>query len=147
MKLVQSDLDVDPGTNMAANYTSHLVQLDVRKHPEIVDLNEQLAAEDEPAKRQELSNKISAKQKRVVSDTFTRSTKPNPQKNEKPGSTDLGSRIVRDHHERTSRLSRSEGRPLRFFQRITPPPPPRSKIRSKRNRDSFFESTTTRAAL
>ncbi len=52
MKLVNFDLEVDPGTKMANNYTSHLVQIDVRHDPEIEKLRERLAEASEPASKQ-----------------------------------------------------------------------------------------------
>ncbi len=42
LKLINFDLEVDPGTKMAGNYTSHLVQVDVRHDPEVERLREKL---------------------------------------------------------------------------------------------------------
>jgi hypothetical protein len=52
MKLVNFDLEVDPGTKMASNYTSHLVQVDVRHDPEIEQLRQRLAEASDPASKQ-----------------------------------------------------------------------------------------------
>ena len=46
LKLVDFDLEVDPGTKMAGNYTSRVIQVDVRNDPEVEQLRERLA---EPA--------------------------------------------------------------------------------------------------
>ena len=43
LKLVDFDLEVDPGTKMAANYTSRVIQVDVRNDPEVVKLREKVA--------------------------------------------------------------------------------------------------------
>ena len=52
MKLVNFDLEVDPGTKMASNYTSHLVQIDVRHDPDIERLRERLAEASDPSSKQ-----------------------------------------------------------------------------------------------
>jgi hypothetical protein len=53
-KLVGFDLDVDPGTTTAANYTSRLVQIDVRNDSEVVELRramERIPDRDRDAKQ------------------------------------------------------------------------------------------------
>jgi hypothetical protein len=52
IKLVNFDLEVDPGTKMAGNYTSHLVQVDVRHDPEVEKHRERFDQASEPARKQ-----------------------------------------------------------------------------------------------
>jgi hypothetical protein len=52
LKLVNFDLEVDPGTKMASNYTSHLVQVDVRHDPEVERKHERFDEASEPARKQ-----------------------------------------------------------------------------------------------
>jgi hypothetical protein len=53
VQLVDFDLEVDPGTKTAANYTSHIVQVDVRDEPDVKRLREQVDAARTPEERQE----------------------------------------------------------------------------------------------
>jgi hypothetical protein len=52
LKLVNFDLEVDPGTKMASNYTSHLVQVDVRHDPEVEKLRERFDQASDPGRKQ-----------------------------------------------------------------------------------------------
>jgi hypothetical protein len=52
MKLINFDLEVDPGTKMASSYTSHLVQVDVRHDPEVEKLRERVDEASDPARKQ-----------------------------------------------------------------------------------------------
>jgi hypothetical protein len=52
LKLVNFDLEVDPGTKMAGNYTSHVVQVDVRHDAEVEKLRERFVEASEPARKQ-----------------------------------------------------------------------------------------------
>ena len=58
MKLVDFDLDVDPGTQMPSNYTSYLVQVDVRNEEDIPKLRAEYAAST-GEQREELRHKLS----------------------------------------------------------------------------------------
>jgi hypothetical protein len=52
LKLVNFDLEVDPGTKMAGGYTSHLVQVDVRHDPDVEHLREQFTEASDGARKQ-----------------------------------------------------------------------------------------------
>ena len=52
LKLVDFDLEVDPGTKMAANYTSHVVQVDVRNESDVRRLRTAIDEARDPAQRQ-----------------------------------------------------------------------------------------------
>jgi len=58
LKLVDFDLEVDPGTKMAANYTSHVIQVDVRNEAEVARLREKFAAASDPAQKQALHEEL-----------------------------------------------------------------------------------------
>ena len=60
LKLVDFDLDVDPGTKTAANYTSHVIQVDVRNDPEVKRLREDVAAASSPTQKQSLREELDA---------------------------------------------------------------------------------------
>jgi hypothetical protein len=65
LKLINFDLEVDPGTKMAGNYTSHIVQVDVRHEPEVERLRERFDEASDLAKKQatrvELDDAVTAK--------------------------------------------------------------------------------------
>ena len=52
LKLVDFDLEVDPGTKTAGNYTSHVIQVDVRNDPEVVALEQKIDAARDAAEKQ-----------------------------------------------------------------------------------------------
>jgi hypothetical protein len=52
LKLVNFDLEVDPGTKMASSYTSYVVQVDVRHNPEVEKLYEQFNDASDAAHKQ-----------------------------------------------------------------------------------------------
>ena len=66
VKLLDFDLDVDPGTSMAANYTSHIVRIDVRNEPEVKQLRADLRKETDAAKKQEIRVTLSAKLQELI---------------------------------------------------------------------------------
>jgi len=65
LKLLDFDLEVDPGTKMAANYTSRVVQVDVRNDSEVRRLRERIddarTPEEKQARRDELAATIQKK--------------------------------------------------------------------------------------
>ncbi|QDU81700.1 ResB-like family protein [Polystyrenella longa] len=125
MKLLDFDLDVDPGTSMAANYTSHLLQLDVRNRAEITDLQEQLEAESNPAQRQVLSTQINETRKGLFTSLFKEYEElPEEKREEWIASHDEAALHVITMNEPLD-YPDLEGRPLRFFQEnYLPPDPP-----------------------
>lgn len=58
LKLVDFDLKVDPGTKMAANYTSRVIQVDVRDDPEVVRLREKVGAARDAAQKQAIRDEL-----------------------------------------------------------------------------------------
>lgn len=68
VKLVDFDLDVDPGTSMAANYTSHLIQVDVRDDNELLEMRSQLADSEDPEARQKLREQILARTEQLTAE-------------------------------------------------------------------------------
>ena len=58
LKLVDFDLEVDPGTKTAANYTSRVIQVDVRNDPEVVRLREEAGAARDSAQKQALRDEL-----------------------------------------------------------------------------------------
>jgi hypothetical protein len=58
LKLVDFDLEVDPGTKMAANYTSRVIQVDVRDDPEVVRLREKVGAARDAAQKQAIRDEL-----------------------------------------------------------------------------------------
>lgn len=67
LKLVEFDLDVDPGTQMAGNYTSYLARIDVRKHEDIVALRKQMK-EASGVEREELRAELLSRRTELVAD-------------------------------------------------------------------------------
>lgn len=65
-QLVDFDLEVDPGTKTAANYTSHLVQIDVRDEPEVRELRGKIDRETNPAEKQRLREQIASLTERLI---------------------------------------------------------------------------------
>ncbi len=58
LKLVDFDLEVDPGTKMAANYTSRVIQVDVRDDREVVRLREKVGAARDAAQKQAIRDEL-----------------------------------------------------------------------------------------
>jgi hypothetical protein len=58
LKLVDFDLEVDPGTKTAANYTSRVIQIDVRNDPEVVRLREKLGKAGDAAQKQAVRDEL-----------------------------------------------------------------------------------------
>lgn len=66
--LFDFDLEVDPGTKIAANYTSHLVQIDVRDEPEVRELREKLNKATTAEDKQKLRDEIASASQRLIGD-------------------------------------------------------------------------------
>jgi hypothetical protein len=66
VKLVDFDFDVDPGTNTAANYTSHIVRIDVRDDAEIKALQQALQSAGDAASRQRAREELFAKMQTLI---------------------------------------------------------------------------------
>ena len=58
LKLVDFDLEVDPGTKTAGNYTSRVIQVDVRNDPEVVKLREKVAGARDSAQKQTFRDEL-----------------------------------------------------------------------------------------
>lgn len=58
LKLVDFDLEVDPGTKTAGNYTSRVIQIDVRNDPEVVRLREKLGTANDAAQKQAVRDEL-----------------------------------------------------------------------------------------
>jgi hypothetical protein len=58
LKLVDFDLEVDPGTKMAANYTSRVIQVDVRNDAEVARLREKVGAAGSAGQKQALREEL-----------------------------------------------------------------------------------------
>ena len=58
LKLVDFDLEVDPGTKTAGNYTSRVIQVDVRNDPEVVKLREKVGAARDSAQKQAFRDEL-----------------------------------------------------------------------------------------
>jgi hypothetical protein len=58
LKLVDFDLEVDPGTKTAGNYTSHVIQVDVRNDPEVIRLRDKVAKARDAAQKQQLRDEL-----------------------------------------------------------------------------------------
>ncbi|MCA9042287.1 MAG: hypothetical protein KDA65_18185 [Planctomycetaceae bacterium] len=127
MKLIDFDLDVDPGTSMAANYTSHVLQLDVRNHPEMRELQQQRDSESDPASRQTLTTQLNDKRKELFATLFAEYDQLPEEKRQD---------WVDNHSEASLHVITMnepldypdlDGRPLRFFQENYLPPVPPSQ--------------------
>ncbi|MAT14870.1 MAG: hypothetical protein CMJ46_06320 [Planctomyces sp.] len=125
MKLTDFDLDVDPGTSMAANYTSHVLLLDVRQHPEITALEEKLEAESDAAGRQALRTQVDAKRRELFAKLFAEyQTLPAEEREAWIASREEAQTHVITMNEPLD-YPDLDGRPLRFFQEnYLPPQPP-----------------------
>jgi hypothetical protein len=58
LKLIDFDLEVDPGTKTAANYTSDVIQVDVRDEPEVRRLRERIDDASDAEKKQALRDHL-----------------------------------------------------------------------------------------
>ncbi len=116
MKLVNFDLEVDPGTKMASNYTSHLVQIDVRHDPEVERLHERFEEATEPARKQAthvemddvITTKIDAQLQKL------KGKSPDEQQKLADADRDMASVVVTMN--RPLDYPDLDGRQLRFFQ-------------------------------
>jgi hypothetical protein len=116
LKLINFDLEVDPGTKTASNYTSHVVQVDVRHDPEIEKLHERFNEASDAAHKQaarvELDDAITTK---IDSQLQKLKGKP-PEEQQKiaEGDRDLSNLVVTMN--RPLDYPDLDGRQLRFFQ-------------------------------
>ncbi len=116
LKLLNFDLEVDPGTKMASNYTSHLVQVDVRHDPEVERLHERFDEAADPARKQaarvEMDDLITS---RIDSQLKKLKGKPEAEQQKMAeGDRDLSNLVVTKN--RPLDYPDLDGRQLRFFQ-------------------------------
>jgi len=115
MKLINFDLEVDPGTKMAGNYTSHLVQVDVRHDPEVEKLQEKFHDADTARKqtaRAALDDEITAKLDAQLQKLKDKS--PDEQRKIAEDSSEMSNLMVTMN--RPLDYPDLDGRQLRFFQ-------------------------------
>jgi hypothetical protein len=116
LKLVNFDLEVDPGTKMAGNYTSHVVQVDVRHDPEIERLREKFDEASDAGRKQAarvamddaITTKIDAQLQRLKGKSETE------QKKIADANGDMANLVVTMN--RPLDYPDLDGRQLRFFQ-------------------------------
>jgi hypothetical protein len=122
MKLINFDLEVDPGTKMAGNYTSHLVQVDVRHDPEVERLREKFDEASDAGRKQSA---------RVALDDAVTSKIAAQLQTLKDKSQDEQRKIAEDSQDMSTlvvTMNRPldypdlDGRQLRFFQENYLPP-------------------------
>ena len=134
LKLVDFDLDVDPGTTMAANYTSHLIRIDIRDEEEIRELREKMQAasgEDREELRVELKAKSDEEVNRYlrkIEGLSERDLEETIDENDA-----LSSRVVTMN--RPMDYPDWQGRNLRFFQENYLPP---DSLANRSNLGSIF---------
>ncbi|MGE3314469.1 MAG: hypothetical protein AB7O26_05080 [Planctomycetaceae bacterium] len=121
-QLFDFDLEVDPGTKTAANYTSHLIQIDVRDEPEVRELRNKLDATSDAAEKQKLREEFLRTSDRLIGEYTKklRSLSPKERESLVASNDSLDAHIVTmneplDYPDLT-------GRQLRFFQETYLPP-------------------------
>ncbi|HEV8067454.1 MAG TPA: hypothetical protein VGP76_06945 [Planctomycetaceae bacterium] len=116
LKLINFDLEVDPGTKMASNYTSHLVQVDVRHDPDVERKHERFDEAADPARKQtarvELDDLITSKVDAQLQKLKGKSA--DEQQKIAEGESDLANLVVTMN--RPLDYPDLDGRQLRFFQ-------------------------------
>jgi hypothetical protein len=116
LKLINFDLEVDPGTKMASNYTSHLVQVDVRHDPDVERKHERFDEASELARKQaarvELDDLITTKVDAQLQKLKGKSA--DEQQKIAEGEPDLANLVVTMN--RPLDYPDLDGRQLRFFQ-------------------------------
>jgi len=116
LKLVNFDLEVDPGTKMASNYTSHLVQVDVRHDPDVERKHERFDEASDLARKQaarvELDDLITTKVDAQLQKLKGKSA--DEQQKIAEGDRDLSNLVVTMN--RPLDYPDLDGRQLRFFQ-------------------------------
>jgi hypothetical protein len=123
LKLINFDLEVDPGTKMAGNYTSHLVQVDVRQDPEVEKAHERFTdAAADPAHRQaarvDLDDLLTTK----IGADLQKLKDKSPAEQQKIAETDRELANVVVTMNRPLDYPDLDGRQLRFFQEDYRPP-------------------------
>jgi hypothetical protein len=116
LKLINFDLEVDPGTKMAGNYTSHIVQVDVRHEPEVERLRERFDEASDAGKKQaarvELDDAVTAKLNTQLETLKGKSQ--DEQRKIAEDSQDMSNLVVTMN--RPLDYPDLDGRQLRFFQ-------------------------------
>jgi hypothetical protein len=122
VQLVDFDLDVDPGTRTAANYTSHVVQIDVRDEPKLRDLQEKIDNASDPTQRQSLREQFALLRQEMIDERLDKLAKASPEDRQKLIDSDdaIEARIVTMN--RPLDYPDPQGRQLRFFQENYLPP-------------------------
>lgn len=122
-KLVEFDLDVDPGTRTAANYTSHLAQVDVRDKPEILALEQQITDASDAQQRQDLREQLADTRKSMISERLTKlESATSLDAIEKLSAEDPAIQLHLITMNRPLDYPDLQGRHLRFFQENYVPP-------------------------
>ncbi|HET6328073.1 MAG TPA: hypothetical protein VFG04_25545 [Planctomycetaceae bacterium] len=116
MKLINFDLEVDPGTKMAGNYTSHVVQVDVRHDPEVERLREKFDEASDPVRKQSVRVELDdAVTKKIDTQLETLKGKSEvEQRKIVENSQDMANLVVTMN--RPLDYPDLDGRQLRFFQ-------------------------------
>jgi hypothetical protein len=122
MKLINFDLEVDPGTKMAGNYTSHLVQVDVRHDAEVERLREKFDEASDAGRKQtarvELDDAVTAKINSQLGKLKDKSQ--DEQRKIAEDSQEMANLVVTMN--RPLDYPDLDGRQLRFFQENYQPP-------------------------
>jgi len=121
-QLFDFDLEVDPGTKTAANYTSHLVQIDVRDEPAVKELRDKLDRADDPHEKQRLREEIASTSRRLIDEHLEKLKKADPDERQAliDASDSLAAHVVTMNEPLD--YPDLSGRPLRFFQENYLPP-------------------------
>lgn len=122
MKLIDFDLKVDPGTKTAGNYTSNVLLLDLRKHPDVVALETKIGqtsdAEERQKQKEELENLRQEMFKKLFSEFDELSLAERDEWVASHAEADLQIVTMNEPMDYPD----LNGRPLRFFQENYYPP-------------------------
>jgi hypothetical protein len=122
VELVDFDLEVDPGTKTAGNYTSHILQVDVRNDRDIERLRARIGEARDPNQKQALRDDwVEAMQKKTDATlALLKDKSPGERRKIAESDNDVEDQVITMN--RPLDYPDLEGRQLRFFQENYIPP-------------------------
>ncbi len=128
VKLIDFDLDKDPGTSMAANYTSQVIVIDVRDEEEIKKLREKIEKAESREDKQKIRIELASLKRKMVAEKLKTLKDKTAKEQIKVSETDPAMEFHLITMNAPLDYPDQHGRILRLFQENYQPPIPSKNV-------------------
>jgi hypothetical protein len=128
VKLIDFDLDKDPGTSMAANYTSQVIVIDVRDEEEVKNLREKIGKAESREDKQKVRIELASLKRKMVAEKLKTLENKTAKEQIKVSGTDHAMEFHLITMNAPLDYPDQHGRILRLFQENYQPPNPSKNV-------------------